>query len=108
VKYRVRLVAEAEEDLLRIVTYVGANDSVESAGRVLDGIERAMTALGTLPERGHLPPELERIAVRGFREVHFKPYRIIYEIGGCDVLVHAVLDGRRDLTTLLERRMTRA
>jgi len=108
VKYRVRLVAEAEEDLLRIVTYIGVNDSVESAEHVLDGIERAMTALETLPERGHLPPELERIAVRGFREVHFKPYRIIYEISGRDVLIHAVLDGRRDMTSLLERRMTRA
>ena len=107
-KYRVRLVAEAEEDLLRIVTYIGVNDSVESAEHVLDGIERAMTALETLPERGHLPPELERIAVRGFREVHFKPYRIIYEISGRDVLIHAVLDGRRDMTSLLERRMTRA
>jgi toxin ParE1/3/4 len=108
VKHRVRLVAEAEEDLLRIVTYIAANDSAQSAERVLDGIERALTALETLPERGHLPPELERIAVRGFREVHFKPYRIIYEIDGRDVLIHAVLDGRRDMTTLLERRMTRA
>jgi toxin ParE1/3/4 len=108
VKYRVRLVAEAEEDLLRIVTYIAANDSAESAERVLAGIERVLTALETLPERGHLPPELERIAVRGFREVRFKPYRVIYEISDRDVLVHAVLDGRRDMTTLLERRMTRA
>jgi toxin ParE1/3/4 len=107
VKYRVRLVAEAEEDLLRIVTYISANDSAEGAGRVLDGIERAMTSLETLPERGHIPPELERIAVRGFREVHFKPYRVIYEVCGREVLVHAVLDGRRDMMTLLERRMTR-
>lgn len=107
-KHRVRLAAEAEEDLLGIVTYIAASDSAEAAERVLAGIERAMTALEKLPERGHLPPELERIAVRGFREVHFKPYRIVYEISGREVLVHAVLDGRRDLTTLLERRMTRA
>ena len=107
-KHRVRVVAEAEEDLLRIATYIAANDSAQAAERVLAGIERSMASLETLPERGHVPPELERVAVRGFREVHFKPYRVIYEVSGRDVLVHAVLDGRRDLAALLEWRMTRS
>jgi toxin ParE1/3/4 len=42
-----------------------------------------------------------------FREIHFKPYRIIYQIIDKRVFVHCVLDGRRDLQELLERRMLR-
>lgn len=105
--FRVRLAAEAEEDLRGIVHYIRTCDSLESAEYVLEGIERAMTSLETLPERGHVPPELARVAVRGFREIHFKPYRIIYEVRDREIMIHAVLDGRRDLMTLLERRLTR-
>jgi toxin ParE1/3/4 len=53
------------------------------------------------------PPELSRINVTAFLEVHFKPYRILYEIDTATVYMHCVLDGRRDLTTLLERRLLR-
>jgi toxin ParE1/3/4 len=42
-----------------------------------------------------------------FREIHFKPYRIIYQIVESDVYIHAVLDGRRDLQELLEIRLLR-
>ena len=60
-----------------------------------------------MPERGHIPPELERIGVFGFREIHFKPYRIVYEIERKGVFIHCVLDGRRDLQELLESRLLR-
>ena len=43
----------------------------------------------------------------GYREVHFKPYRIIYEIVGRKVFIHCVLDGRRAVQELLERRLLR-
>jgi hypothetical protein len=32
------------------------------------------------PERGHNVPELERIHATGFREIHFKPHRIIIKL----------------------------
>jgi toxin ParE1/3/4 len=101
------LAAEAEEDLRGIVHYIRTRDSLESAEYVLEGIERAMTSLEALPDRGHVPPELARVAVRGFREIHFKPYRVVYEVRDREIIIHAVLDGRRDLMTLLERRLTR-
>lgn len=53
------------------------------------------------------PPELERIGVTDYREVHFKPYRLIYQIIGKKVFVHCVLDWRRDSQELLERRLLR-
>ena len=57
--------------------------------------------------RGHPPPELERIGMLDFKEIHYKPYRIIYEIYKSEVFVHCILDGRRDLQELLHKRVLR-
>jgi toxin ParE1/3/4 len=106
-KYRVLLVDAAELDLDEIHHYVESNDSPERADELLDGMERTILALAEMPERGHVPPEMERIGVREYREVHFKPYRIVYAIVGDAVIVHSVLDGRRDMQTLLMQRLLR-
>lgn len=101
------LLEAAEWDLLDIHQYIEQNDSPESADKLLSGLERIIAALETMPERGHFPPELERIGIRLYREIHFKPYRIIYAIDDATVSVYAVLDGRRDMQTLLHHRILR-
>jgi toxin ParE1/3/4 len=106
-KYTVHLIKDAESDLVDIYRYVAQNDSVENAGRLLDKLEQAIVSLETMPLRGHFPPELERIGVLDFREVFFKPYRIIYQVIKSSVYVHCVLDGRRDLQDLLQQRVLR-
>lgn len=106
-KYRVHVLAEAEEDLFEIYRYIATNDAPARADYVLDQLEELCAKLASLPRRGHAPPELERIGVSDFREVHFKPYRVIYQIISRDVYVHAVLDGRRNLQALLELRLLR-
>ena len=106
-RYLVRLAEEAERDLIDIYRYIATHDTVESAERVLAGLEALCASLAELPGRGHIPPELERIGVMNFREVHFKPYRVIYEIAGHNVFIHCILDGRRDMQSLLERRLMR-
>ena len=60
-----------------------------------------------MPDRGHLPPELERIAGLEFREVFCKLCRIIYQIIGNNVYVHCMLDGRRDMQDTLQQRVLR-
>lgn len=106
-RYRVRIIEDAEQDLIDIYTYVAANDSVEKADYLLEQLESLCLSLDKLPDRGHVPPELERIGVTAYREVHFKPYRVLYQITGQDVDIHCVLDGRRDMLALLERRLLR-
>jgi len=106
-RYRVRLTDEAELDLVDIYCYVTDNDSVAAADYLLDEFERLCSALSDLPQRGHIPPELDRVAVTSYLEVHFKPYRVIYEVIGREVIVHGILDGRRDMQSLLERRLLR-
>ena len=106
-KYKVYLVENAELDILEMYSYVAENDSVEAADRLLDNIEKTIMKLESLPERGHFPPELERIGVLEYREIFYRPYRIIYHIIKSEVSVHCVLDGRRDLQDILQRRVLR-
>lgn len=42
-----------------------------------------------------------------YREIVHGPWRMIYQMGGGDVLVHAILDGRRDIQNLLAHRLMR-
>jgi len=106
-RYRVRIIEDAEHDLIDIYRYIAHHDSVENAEYVLEQLESLCSRLTELPERGHAPPKLDRIGVRNYREVNFKPYRVIYEVIRQDVFIHCILDGRRDMTTLLERRLIR-
>lgn len=106
-RYRVRIAEDAEHDLVDIFHYVVTRDSAEKATYLLDELESLCLSLAELPLRGHAPPELDRIGVTTYREVHFKPYRVNYEVIRQDVFIHCVFDGRRDMQTLLERRLLR-
>jgi toxin ParE1/3/4 len=106
-KFVVTLAEAAEFDMYDIHTYVEFHDSPERADSLLDGISQTILSLAHMPERGHYPPELDKIRIREFREIHFKPYRIVYSIHEREVVVHCVLDGRRDMQTLLQQRLLR-
>ena len=95
--YKVLIVREAEDDLLDIFHFLQVHESFERAHEVLTGLEQAITGLSEQPDRGHVPPELERVGVATFREIHFKPWRIVYQVVGDRVFIHAVLDGRRSV-----------
>ncbi len=104
---KVQLDHDAEEDLFEIYRYVALNDSVEQADRLFKALRRTCYSLRTLPLRGHVPPELQEIGVSEFREIRFKPYRIFYSLDRTTVTIHCVLDGRRDMQTLLQERLLR-
>ena len=106
-RYRVQITQEAEFDLIEIYQYVAEIDSAQSADRPLDHLESLCLSLADLPARGHVPPELDSIGVSRYLELHFEPYRVIYEVDGSDVFVHGVFDGRRDMQSLLARRLIR-
>ncbi len=106
-KYDVYFIADAEDDLYEIYAYVAKHDSIAKADSLLDKLEATCNKLSTLPDRGHLPPELERIGIFDCREIHYKPYRIIYQVIEANVYIHCILDGRRDLAQLLQERLIR-
>lgn len=105
--FSVYLLSGAKKDLLQLHEYVARSDSVEKADHLIDELYDVCLRLKTMPERGRIPPELERIGVREFREIILKPHRIIYNVTKADVFVYCILDGRRDLQDLLEERLLR-
>ncbi len=105
--YEVYIIEDAEKDLLDIYSYVSRNDSTESAEDVFDAIQDTCLSLSTLPARGHVPPEMERVGIFEYLEIHFKPYRIIYQVRENEIFVHCILDGRRSLQELLQERLIR-
>ncbi len=72
---------------------------------MLERIERAFQGMSEHPQRGSHPKELLDIGVREYREVFFKPYRIIYWVFGDTVFVLVIADGRYYMQTLLLRRL---
>ena len=106
-RHQVLVVAEAEEDIFEIYKYVLRSDGRNRADHLLVKLQETCQSLAEMPHRGHSPPELERVGVSGYREIHFKPYRVIYQIVGNKVFIHCVLDGRRALQEILEHRLLR-
>lgn len=105
--FEVLLSSDAERDIEDIYRFVAINDSVDKAERLLSAIEALCLGLAEMPERGNVPKELSPLGIQEFRELHYKPYRVIYRIYGVRIVVYALLDGRRDMPTLLQQRLLR-
>ena len=45
--------------------------------------------------------------IKSYREVHFKPFRIVYEVIAREVFILLIVDGRRSLQTILAQRLLR-
>lgn len=103
--YEVLLTLDAERDLGDLYDYIAKNDAPEKADYVLGNIESMVLELAELPERGNHPPELLELGIRDYRERFFKPYRIIYRVIDREVYIMVIADGRRNMQTLLERRL---
>lgn len=71
----------------------------------LDRIDEVVESLADHPQRGICPKELLALGMRDYRQIFFKPYRVIYRVVGQRVYVYVVADGRRDMQTLLARRL---
>jgi len=106
-KYEVLITKSAEDDLTSIYEYVFINDSPSKAERLFEKIQNAILVLENFPNRGHIPPELDRINVSGFLEVNYKSYRIFYQIFDKKVYIHFILDSRRNLSDILQKRLIR-
>jgi len=103
--FQVLLTDDAARDLEDLYDYIARRDSPGKAEHVLDRIEEAFSSLQEFPARGAFPKELLPLGIREYREIFFKPYRIIYRIIDSNVYVMLIADGRRDMHSLLRRRL---
>ena len=115
VVYEVVLTEDAQQDLQELYDYIAGHDAPAKADYVLSRIEKLLAGLAKMPQRGAWTTELLALGIREYRESYFKPYRVIYRV--IDqvienktrhmVYVYLIVDGRRDMQALLQRRMLR-
>lgn len=104
-KFDVFLTEGAEQDLEAIHDYISEFDCVANANCVLDEVMGIVESLSTFPERGSYPKELVSLGIKEYRQAFFKPYRVIYRVTGSQVIIYLIADGRRDMQSVLARRL---
>jgi toxin ParE1/3/4 len=104
-KFEVLLAAGAEQDLESIYDYISEFDCVANANYVLNGLMDVVESLSIFPERGSFPKELVNLGIREYRQTFLKPYRVIYRVTGNQVIIYLIADGRRDMQSVLARRL---
>ena len=103
--FAVLLTDDALRDLEGVDDYIVAHDGPGKVEYVLGEIRDALLGLGDMPERGTFPKELLALGLKEYREIFFQPYRIIYRVFEKQVLIYIIADGRRDMESLLARRL---
>ncbi len=103
--FEVFLTADAVRDIEELYQYIARHDSPGKAQNILTKIEKTFGSLAEKPERGVYPGELLALGIRDYREIFFKPYRIIYKIINNKIYILLIVDGRRDMQSLLQRRI---
>lgn len=104
-RYSLSVSLDAQQDLQEIYDYIAENDSSAKADHVMQRIVEAAASLQTMPARGNHPRELLAMGHDEYRQVFFKPYRIVYFIEEATVHILLIADSRRDLRTLLAQRL---
>jgi toxin ParE1/3/4 len=103
--FEVLLTDGAEQDLVAIHDYISEFDCVAKANHVLDELMEVVESLSRCPERGSYPKELVSLGIKEYRQTFFKPYRVIYRVTGSHVIIYLIADGRRELQSVLARRL---
>jgi toxin ParE1/3/4 len=102
------LTDDTTQELEAQFDFIAFHYAPEKADYVLDQIEEVFSGLSENPERGAYPKELLAAGLREYREIYFKPYRIIYRVMDVNVYVMVIADGRRDMKPLLQWRLLQA
>jgi toxin ParE1/3/4 len=104
-KFDVLFTEGAEQDLEAIHNYIAEFDCLSNANYVLDALMDVVAILSSFPARGSYPKELISLGIKEYRQTFFKPYRVIYRVTGDQVIIYLIADGRRDMQSVLARRL---
>ncbi|WP_422134128.1 type II toxin-antitoxin system RelE/ParE family toxin [Endozoicomonas sp. ALD040] len=113
---KVILTQDARQDILDIITYTRDHFGNPRAVKLRQTFNTALQSLREQPYKGAIVPELTRFGNTEYRQLVRKPFRIIYLVtedatkNNQDVIVAILLcaDGRRNFSTLLQKRLFRS
>ena len=91
--FQVVVTDDAERDYEDFVTYKATHDSPRSAEHVLGRILDIADSLAGEPTRGSSSMELRALGDKEYRQVFFKPYRLIYRVAEQQVIIYLIAGG---------------
>lgn len=105
-KYKTIISRFAEDDLYEIIDYY-KSINFDFAAKLLVSIEEKIQKLKSFPEQGRVVPELEQQNIIDYRELIEGNYRIIYAIQEDTIIIHTIIDSRRNLEDLIIKKLMR-
>ena len=96
----------AEDDLNEIVGYY-LSLSQNYVENIVSEFEINVMFLQQYPKRGRVISELERQGISQYKELIQGYYRIVYEISEDKVIVHTIIDGRRNFEDIIISKLSR-
>ncbi len=105
--FRIVFLNSAEHDLKELKRYMVRNFDSDTWQASYTRIKDAVNAIRTFPLGGDVPEVLDRLNLTQYRQVVAGKNRVIYEVRQDTIYIHIVCDTRKDLTSLLSRRLVR-
>ncbi|MBE6339264.1 MAG: type II toxin-antitoxin system RelE/ParE family toxin [Bacteroidales bacterium] len=90
----------AEVDLIDIIEYYKSL-SYTYVQKTIEDFECNIKGLKQYPCKGRIVPELQKQGIEKYRELIQGNYRIVYEISGNTIIIHTILDSRRDFESII-------
>lgn len=106
--YEVLLTGDAEIDLQELYEHIAHSDSIGAADHIPSRLEEIASTLAADPTRGSIPKELRSLGLGEYRQVFLKQYRVVYRVLDERVVIYLIGDGRRNMQSLLSRRLLRS
>ena len=104
---KVVILESAEHDLKELRGYIIKNFSFETWQNIYAKLKEGIRNLKAFPQAGSVADELEKLNLSQYRQVLSGMNRIIYEVRQDTIYIHIIVDARRDMTSLLTRRLLR-
>lgn len=101
--YKIERTDKANEQLRDIVLYrAEVTGNADDGLELLDMLEKQINMLASFPESG-APPRYATLRARGYRVLIVEKQLVFYKVNRKTktVVVHAVVDGRRDYLNLI-------
>ena len=105
--FQIVFLKSAEHDLKELKVYMVKNFGKDTWQASYIKIKDAVNTIGTFPLGGNVPEELERLNLTQYRQVAAGMNRILYEVRQEIIYIHIVCDARKDMKSLLTRRLLR-
>lgn len=98
----------AERDLQDLRHYLTKSFGIRSWQTSYRKIKETVNLIRQFPLEGRIPAELESLNLTQYRQRLSGMNRIIYEARQQTIYIHIICDARRDMRTLLTRRLLRS